>query len=481
MHLSWIDDYKILSEWINKNINGNSVGDIGCGNGYIIDFLSKKGKAVWGVDGSKECINYLPKDLKAKVKILDLTQNHKLPKCDISICLEVAEHIESNFSNIFIKNIISTKADTIIFTAGPTGQPGINHINCQEKEYWISKFIDYDYSYDFCKSNEFSIYLENNIKNITWFAPNIMIFRKMNNRKMTNLFPKKKDRLIMTLLVRDEKDVIKHNIEFHLRNGVDFIIATDNGSVDGTKEILLKYQDRGQLYLIEQPDKDYSQAEWVNKMGDIAFNYFKSDYIFHCDADEFWYAKKGNLKTEVRKKKNIDVFEVSIRNVLLSFNNYKEKFPKDCKYSVIHPTETNDLEKDSLNKNIYLFRYPPKVIYRTAKIYIPVVQGNHGVAATEDVVIDSSNNIFIYHFPVRSWEHFSTKVINGGSSYENNKKLPKSVGFHWRRWYESYRNNTLKSDYKQLVVDKNKAKELIAKNVIEKIDIEKEIKYFGDR
>jgi hypothetical protein len=39
-------------------------------------------------------------------------------------------------------------------------------------------------------------------------------------------------RLVMTLLVRDEIDIIRQNIEFHLRHGVDFVIGTDNGSTD---------------------------------------------------------------------------------------------------------------------------------------------------------------------------------------------------------------------------------------------------------
>ncbi len=31
----------------------------------------------------------------------------------------------------------------------------------------------------------------------------------------------KKNELIMTLLVRNEKDIVRYNIDFHLRKGVD--------------------------------------------------------------------------------------------------------------------------------------------------------------------------------------------------------------------------------------------------------------------
>ncbi len=50
------------------------------------------------------------------------------------------------------------------------------------------------------------------------------------------------NKLIMTLLVRDEADILEYNICHHLNQGVDFIIAIDNGSIDKTPDILRKYQ-----------------------------------------------------------------------------------------------------------------------------------------------------------------------------------------------------------------------------------------------
>ena len=48
-------------------------------------------------------------------------------------------------------------------------------------------------------------------------------------------------KLVMTLLVRDEADIVDAQIAYHLDAGVDFVVATDNRSEDATTEILERY------------------------------------------------------------------------------------------------------------------------------------------------------------------------------------------------------------------------------------------------
>ena len=52
-------------------------------------------------------------------------------------------------------------------------------------------------------------------------------------------------KLVMTLLVRDEADIVDAQIAFHLAAGVDFVIATDNRSEDGTTDVLERYEQMG--------------------------------------------------------------------------------------------------------------------------------------------------------------------------------------------------------------------------------------------
>ena len=70
----------------------------------------------------------------------------------------------------------------------------------------------------------------------------------------------------MTLLARDEADIVDAQIAFHLHAGVDFVIATDHGSEDGTREILERHEREGHLRLIRQDVPEVRQAEWVTHM-----------------------------------------------------------------------------------------------------------------------------------------------------------------------------------------------------------------------
>jgi hypothetical protein len=100
----------------------------------------------------------------------------------------------------------------------------------------------------------------------------------------------------MTLLARNEADIVDAQLAFHLHAGVDFVIATDNRSNDGTAEIFERYERAGVLHLIREEGDDMRQDEWVTRMARLAATEFGADWVINSDADEFWWPRGGSLK-----------------------------------------------------------------------------------------------------------------------------------------------------------------------------------------
>ena len=102
-------------------------------------------------------------------------------------------------------------------------------------------------------------------------------------------------KLVMTLLARNEEDILDAHLAFHLNAGVDFVIAIDNGSDDGTTEILESYARDGHVELTRD-DGELDQAEWVTGLARRAATDFGADWVINSDADEFYWPRGGTLK-----------------------------------------------------------------------------------------------------------------------------------------------------------------------------------------
>ncbi|MFC1605779.1 glycosyltransferase family 2 protein [Pseudomonadota bacterium] len=225
----------------------------------------------------------------------------------------------------------------------------------------------------------------------------------------------------MTLLVRDEQDIIRENIEYHLAQGVSKIIATDNRSVDQTTHILKEYVDKGVLHLIYEGDDTYNQHEWVTRMAVMAYEEFGADWVINNDADEFWWPKAGNLEESLRSlPEDTDLIQAPRFNFVM------------LEQSDI-PFHQAMIYREVKSLNSLGMPLPPKVAHR-GSANIKVAQGNHSVSGlrTSNMATDL---IEILHFPMRTTHQFTNKIKKGGAAYERNQRLSESVGATWRTLY----------------------------------------------
>ncbi len=166
---------KDFAKIIIKNLNPQSIIDIGCGCGIYLRAFKDLGIVdVIGYDGSK---NALKKSLLNNgIKLHDVRKPLKLKRrYDLCLCIEVAEHIQKKYSGLLIDNLTNL-SDIILFTAATPGQGGINHINEQHPNFWINLFKEKGFEY--CEQLSKKIRNEMSSKQvISWICKNLMIFK----------------------------------------------------------------------------------------------------------------------------------------------------------------------------------------------------------------------------------------------------------------------------------------------------------------
>lgn len=157
-------------------IRPKSILDVGCGIGTWLSVSKKLGiSQVLGLDGDYVDRSLLHKYLlDQEFRQIDLLNSFNLNlRFDLSICLEVVEHLpESSAENIV--NSLIIHSDAILFSAAIPGQGGQNHLNEQYPEYWSNLFKIHDYYfYDLIRPK---IWDNENID--FWYKQNIFLVCK---------------------------------------------------------------------------------------------------------------------------------------------------------------------------------------------------------------------------------------------------------------------------------------------------------------
>jgi hypothetical protein len=242
----------------------------------------------------------------------------------------------------------------------------------------------------------------------------------------------------MTLLVRDEADIVDAQIAFHLNAGVDHVIATDHRSQDGTTEILERYEREGFLHLIREQDLEYREVEWRTRMARLAATDFDADWVINSDIDEFWWPRGADLK-EV-------LMSLPPRYGIVSA--YWRPFvprPDDGAFFAERMAVRLSPEA-AINNPSSQFRPNSKIIHR-AHPGLTVSRGNHAV---EDVLLQPLRGWYpveLFHFPLRS----KAQVERKASIY----RASKGTRLHeaHRALYDALQEGTLDDGYGALVVD----------------------------
>lgn len=237
-------------------------------------------------------------------------------------------------------------------------------------------------------------------------------------------------RLVMTLLVRDEADLLRTHLEHHLAQGVDFFLITDNGSLDATPAIAAAAVERGLARLIHEPADTYEQSRWVSRMARLAAEEHGADWVIHSDADEFWISRQpGQTLREA-----IVALPPGCRRLSVPRWNALISRELDAAQATIAPEPIDTFERDP--RNSLGDPLPPKVLHRADPSAV-VAQGNHGVTMADPGVPDGEERLLILHFPYRGRDPYRHKIRIGGRAYLAHPGAA-GAGLTWRIDYRHY-------------------------------------------
>ena len=239
-------------------------------------------------------------------------------------------------------------------------------------------------------------------------------------------------KIVATMMVRDEADVVAAVVEHLVDQGVDLVIVTDNGSVDGTTQILQDYADAGVVELHHDPVHRKQQHSVVTGMARRAYTEHGADWVLNVDADEFFKAVDPALTL----RDALEATPLELGAYTLPVVNLVG--PPARRGSGIDRLLWRDVRTDEQLQQIGINAQPTDNCVHRGDADVVVAQGNHFVSIESTGQPAEAFALECLHVPWRSWAQLERKVDNAGRAYIASPDLKPSKNHHGMADYKRH-------------------------------------------